>query len=160
MGLHRTAKPAVRLPFSKALSVGARLRKFLIMISLLVGVLFAYGAAYYLDSARYRSTEFLQCSQDIEIMISRPYWPLLSSVDLTTGLELYVGGWLEVGSLTISGTPFRDESGMFYSTDAGVIEVSRAQIGEWYNDSFEMRLRPGVHSSCAIKVVYKFKGVL
>ncbi len=136
------------------------MQRFLIIVSPIVVLIYAYCAAYYLDTSRFRSTEFLQCSQDIEIMISRPYWPLLSRFDSTTGLEVYVGGWLEEGSLTISGTPFRDESGIFYSTDAGGIEVSRARIGEWYNDSFEIGLRPGVHSSCAIKVVYKFRGAL
>ncbi len=122
-------------------------------------LLVIYVSAYIIDSALYKSTEILRCSKEQEITISRGSWPVISNLDFTNGLEVYVGGWVETGNVTISSEVFDFAGEEKFSANGGLVEVSKARLGEWYTDTFTVNIKPSSDASCVVRVVYKFRGI-
>jgi hypothetical protein len=129
------------------------------IVLLVFALLIIYIFAYLIDSTRYKSTELLRCSKQQKITISRASWPILSNYDFTNGLEVYIGGWLEAGNIVISGTLFRPDDKKAFSANTGLVEVSRARTGDWYKDNFTVSIKPDSQASCALKIIYKFRGI-
>jgi hypothetical protein len=72
-------------------------------------------------------------------------------------LELYVGGWIERGEVTISGLPSRENEVLKFSRGSSVGTISHAYIGEWYEPDINLVFEPSEGSSCLIRVIYRYK---
>ena len=126
---------------------------------LVVMLLVIYLSAYIIDSTRYKSTEIYRCANEREIMITRSSWPILSNYDSTNGLEVYIGGWLDTGNVTISSEVFDHFAEEKFSANSGLVEVSRARLGDWYTDAFTVKIKPDSNANCAVRIIYKFRGI-
>lgn len=135
------------------------MRGFGKIVFLLFVLLVIYVSAYIINSALYRSTEILRCSKEQEIKISRSSWPVISNYDFTNGLEVYIGGWVETGNVTISSEVFNFSEEEKFSANGGLVEVSKARLGDWYTDTFIVNIKPSSDASCAVRVIYKFRGI-
>lgn len=135
------------------------MRGFGKIIFLVFLLLVIYISAYLIDRALYRSTDILKCTKEQEIKISRSSWPVLSNFDFTNGLEVYVGGWIEAGTVTISSEVFDFSGEENFSASSSLAEVSKARIGEWYTDTFTVDIKPSSDASCAVRIIYKFRGI-
>lgn len=72
-------------------------------------------------------------------------------------IELYVGGWIERGDVTISGLPSRERELLKFSRGTSVSTISHAYIGEWYEPNIKIVFEPAEGSSCLVKVIYKYR---
>lgn len=103
------------------------------------------------DQYQYQALDAYSCKEIEEFVI--PGQDLLPQ----DGLELYVGGWIERGEVTISGLPSRDNGTIRFSRGSSVSTISHAYIGEWYEPNISIMFEPSEASSCLIRVVYRYK---
>ncbi len=108
----------------------------------------------------YKSSQLYRCDGPRNSQYSFPVLPLLKQISIVDGLEVYIGGWIERGSLTIKSDIFDIEiKEVTFVAGEKVTPVSYARIGEWYNEDFKMSFEPSPGASCAVRIVYKFGGV-
>jgi hypothetical protein len=118
------------------------------LLTLLVG--WQYIAAY-----RASSTYF--CDGPETVQIAHPYIPLIGEFVFVDSLEVYLGGWIERGALTIHGD-ILDEA-MTFTAGERPTKISYARMGEWYSQDFQVVFEPTDMSSCLVRIVYRFRGI-
>ncbi len=121
-----------------------------IVIIALLGLL-TIAALWLIDQYQFQTIEAYKCDERREYVIPRHNF---LPQDM---LELYVGGWIERGEVTISGLPSRNKEALKFSSGSSVGTVSHAYIGEWYEPHITIIFEPSDGSSCLIRIVYKYK---
>ena len=109
----------------------------------------------YIGSYRASSTYF--CEESETVQITHPYIPLIGDFVFVDSLEVYLGGWIERGALTIHGDVL-DEAMTFTAGDRPT-KISYARMGEWYDPDFQVVFEPTDTSSCLVRIVYRFRGI-
>lgn len=100
---------------------------------------------------QYKALAAYKCNKWGERVIPGP------SAGFQDMMELYVGGWIERGEVTISGLPSRENEVLTFSRGLSVRTISHAYIGEWYGPDIRIVFEPAPESSCLIRVNYKYK---
>jgi hypothetical protein len=71
--------------------------------------------------------------------------------------EIYLGGWVNEGSVTVNGFPTHQSSAAHsYAKDS---DVSAAYVGEMYG-SPTVSLKPGIQADCHLRIIYRLKSDL
>lgn len=102
-------------------------------------------------------TKVFTCDETRMYNLKHPLYPFF---EYPSGLEIYLGGWIEQGSVTVKGflqrTPPDGNSYEFQLiADEAHRDVARAYVGEWYGGPIE--LAPSDDAQCYIKLVYKVR---
>ncbi len=105
----------------------------------------------------YRSAPLFRCDAAKESKFTPPYVPLIDAFLFSERLEVYVGGWIERGTLHIEGDAL-DEP-IEVTAGPRPTRISYARMGEWYQSDFTLSFMPTTDASCAVRVVYRFGGV-
>lgn len=105
------------------------------------------------DRGRYKSFHFT-CDEDRIYTFDSPLF------GTATSLEIYLGGWVEQGSVTVRGFPQRtppEDNGYEFQliADEALRDIARAYVGDWYGGPIE--LTPSDDAECYMKLVYKIR---
>jgi hypothetical protein len=46
-----------------------------------------------------------------------------------------------------------------FPTNGGLVEVLKARLGDWYTDTFTVKIKPASGTNCAVRIIYKFHGI-
>lgn len=117
--------------------------------------LFFVGLAVWNHLNGYKSSGLYKSNESVTWTFQPPLLARIVGLHLTTGLETYIGGWIESGQVTITGIVL-DEP-MTFSGEDGLRSISFARMGEWYDPNFQLNLSPARSTSCSIRVVYRFR---
>ena len=107
----------------------------------------------------YRAADAYNCDGAFDLHVSHPYIPVIGWIVFNESLEVYIGGWIDRGSVSISGDII-DEP--FLTTARGrpvSTEISYARMGEWYGEDFHVKFEPDDMASCHIEIIYRFRGL-
>ncbi|MEM9013788.1 MAG: hypothetical protein AAGB02_01655 [Pseudomonadota bacterium] len=103
----------------------------------------------------YRKAATLNCSGPATVELRR------GAYFLSDTLEVYVGGWIERGAVTMADAPMRRPQGVkntrVYSAKNGVAEISHAYVGEHYDTKTAINFVPTDDASCRITILYRFR---
>jgi hypothetical protein len=105
----------------------------------------------------YRSSALYRCQELSALTFYHPYIPLVGRFMPIDSLEVYVGGWIERGTLTISGDVL--DQPLSFSATERTTTIAHARMGEWYQSNFTLTFKPEPVSSCRVRVVYRFRGI-
>jgi hypothetical protein len=105
----------------------------------------------------YRSSSLYQCGEPLIATFTPPYVPLVGEFLFVDSLEVYLGGWIESGRVTISGDILADP--ITFERGERITTISYAHMGEWYDSDFTLNFQPEDHTSCAVRVIYRFRGI-
>jgi len=106
---------------------------------------------WFINPYPYQALNDYRCNARSERVIPQP------NLILQDMLELYVGGWIEKGDVTISGLPSRENSMLKFSSGASVRTISHAYIGEWYGPDVTVVFEPTEGASCLVRLVYRYR---
>ena len=132
---------------------GFLIKKILIAASL--GLLAAIWVQHHFTD--YRSASLFRCDAAQQSTFTPPYVPLVHSLIFTERLEVYIGGWIERGSLEIEGDSV--DGVIEFTAGTRPTRISFARMGEWYQSDFTLSFTPTTDASCAVRIVYRFGGV-
>jgi hypothetical protein len=126
--------------------------------ALLFIALLAYAVWNYLhgfqESAVYSCREAATWRQPPRWLATLGGWNIIDQ------LEVYGGGWIERGQLTITSNTLREplvvkaEEG----SEARSANISFARMGEWYEPEFHLNFSPSAEASCYVRVIYRYNG--
>jgi len=127
-----------------------RLSKFIVAALLLVLLSWRYVTDY-------RSAPRYSCNEPLTRIISHPYIPLIGDFVFTDSLEVYIGGWIERGTVMIDGSIIN--SPLTFSAGKHPTPIQYARLGEWYENNFNLVFEPSEDASCLVRIVYRFRGI-
>lgn len=105
----------------------------------------------------YKSSSLYRCREASTLTFTHPYVPVVGDFMFVDSLEVYVGGWIERGTVTMT-SDITDQPISFSAAGPTRI-VSHSRMGEWYTPDFAVTLEPEPGSSCRIRFVYRFRGI-
>ncbi|MEM7426986.1 MAG: hypothetical protein AAF441_12895 [Pseudomonadota bacterium] len=114
---------------------------------------FLTGHAGWTHFAALRETAPYTCQKTKQMKLNPRWVPHLGKLKVNY-LELYVGGRVSTGTLTI-------ESDLFgLETDAKIRKkmIAFSHFGEWYNPELEVTFRPSPGAQCHVKIAYRLFG--
>ncbi len=126
-----------------------------ILIATSLGLLVAIWVQHHITD--YRSASLFRCDAAQESTFTPPYVPLVDALIFTERLEVYVGGWIERGTLKIEGDAV--DGAVEFTAGTRPTRISFARMGEWYQPDFTLSFTPTTDASCAVRIVYRFGGV-
>jgi len=126
-----------------------------ILIATSLSLLLAIWMQHHLTD--YRSASLFRCDAAQKSTFTPPYVPLVDSLIFTERLEVYIGGWIERGTLEIEGDAV--DGAIEFIAGSRPTRISYARMGEWYQPDFTLSFIPTADASCAVRVVYRFGGV-
>jgi hypothetical protein len=134
-----------------------RSSKLIGLLGLFLAVI-AVATAALQDRWEYK-TKIFTCDEPRTYNLKHPLFPF-PLFEYPSALEIYLGGWIEQGSITVKGFPQRtppDDNGYEFQliADEAHRDVARAYIGEWYGSP--IKLTPSEDAQCYIKLVYKVR---
>ena len=120
------------------------------IIVTLFGIVIALSLWAY-DQFSYQTLGEFKCDAKREFLIPT------SNLIPADMLELYVGGWIDRGTVTILGLPSRENEPLEFRRGDNVVgTISHAYIGEWYEAVTKIIFLPSDDASCLIRVIYKY----
>jgi hypothetical protein len=128
-----------------------RLSNFIIAALLLVILSWHYVTDY-------RSAPRYFCEAPLTRVVPHPYIPLIGDFVFTDSLEVYIGGWIERGTLEIEGS-ILNKTPLTFSAGKRPTPIQHARLGEWYENNFQLVFKPSGDASCFVRVVYRFRGI-
>lgn len=126
---------------------------------------FLTGYAGWVHFGALRETAPYTC-QKTETIKLQPRWMPHTDGLKVTYLELYIGGWVSDGALTLDSDVFEYRPGL---VRAGAIDfkadaksrsrmVAFSRIGEWYSSDLKLTFRPSPGAHCHVKIAYRLFG--
>ena len=140
------------MTFSKSLY--AALLKPSLYLSL--GVLVIFTLWHYVFD--YRVSSSYRCKANETIEFSHPYWPVFADFIFLDTLEVYIGGIVDRGELSISGTGI-DGKLTYEGARLGTTIAHYYYRSSWYEPTFSLTFQPTENASCSVKVIYRFRGI-
>jgi hypothetical protein len=105
----------------------------------------------------YRGSAPYGCNITESKRYHHPYFPLIGRFLFVDSLEVYIGGWIERGKVTVSGDIFHEP--LQFEAGARPTMISFSRMGEWYRPEFDVTFRPSPRASCRIQIIYRFRGI-
>lgn len=97
------------------------------------------------------------CDAPLADQFSHPYIPLIGQFVFVDSLEVYVGGWIERGSVILGGDVISEP--LSFTAGERPTMISFARMGEWYRPDFNLTFKPSTGASCRVRIVYRFRGI-
>jgi len=119
----------------------------------LVGATVIGAVVAYLGSREFglREPNAYECTEPATIVLRK------QTFGMPSALELYVGGWIDQGSITVNGMPSRRRSGLDEITFSSNDEISHSFVGEWYTKDVTLEIEPTEDALCYILIKYRLR---
>lgn len=129
------------------------------LIALLFVALLGHAAWNYLHGFQESAT--YSCGEAVTWHLPPRWLASLGGWNILDQLEVYGGGWIESGRLTITSNALDAPlviDARQRPAGARAASIAFARSGEWYEPEFHLNFSPSADASCSVRVVYRYKG--